>query len=117
MADFGFIIDIQGHSFGEAPEWIQAFPIGTWQHPVHGKIAITPDKVAKLAANVHAGIRGQDLDIDYDHKAKDGTAAGWVRDAEARTDGLYLKIEWTEKAREHIANREYRYFSPEFTER
>jgi phage I-like protein len=113
--DYGFFIDITGAKFDET-QWIQAFPLGTWTHPQHGKIDITPEKIRELADNVKRGVRGQDLDIDYDHKARETIAAGWVKDAEARADGLWLNIQWTDRARQHIAAGEYRYFSPEFTD-
>lgn len=103
--------------------WIQAMPIGEWTHPQHGKISITPERVLAFANNVNNGVRGSDLDIDYDHKDKTNEAAGWVKQAEARLDnenpkmnGLWLLVEWTKKAAEAIKSKAYRYFSPEFSE-
>lgn len=52
-----------------------------------------------------------DMMVDYDHQslfgAKDGVggrapAAGWVRELEARSDGIYGRIEWTAAARAAI---------------
>jgi hypothetical protein len=94
--------------------WIQAIPLGEWQHPVYGKLKMTFDKVSRMAANWSAKIRGQDLDIDYDHKAHGGDAAGWVALAEARPDGLWLKIRWTATAFKKLKEGAYRYFSPEY---
>ena len=103
--------------------WIQAMPIGEWSHPQHGKISITAERVLAFANNVNNGVRGSDLDIDYDHKDKTNEAAGWVKRAEARLDnenpkmnGLWLLVEWTKKAAEAIKSKAYRYFSPEFSE-
>lgn len=112
----GYLVDMSSVTLDDATSssWIQAMPYGKYQHPVHGEIDLNAERGTRFAANVKANVRGQDLDIDYDHKEKDGKAAGWVRDAEARGDGVYLKVEWTPPALQAIKNREYRYFSPEF---
>jgi hypothetical protein len=89
-------------------------PIGQYEHPVYGPIDITPDKVKQFAQNVKDGVRGTELDIDYDHKANGGEAAGWVKDAEARPDGLWLLVEWTKTAYQKLKEKAYRYFSPEY---
>jgi len=95
---------------------MQAMPLGKYDHPVYGEINITPERVAQFAENVNKEVRGQKLDIDYDHKAYGGEAAGWVEKAEARHDGLWLLVDWTKKAYELIKERAYRYFSPEFND-
>lgn len=114
----GFWIELDSITFAEGDNvtWIHAFPLGEYEHPIHGKINSTPERVANMANNVKMNIRGQELDIDYDHKERDGKAAGWVKDAEARSDGLWLAVQWTEPARQAIANKEYRYFSPEYAD-
>jgi phage I-like protein len=96
--------------------WIQALPLGEYEHPVHGKISVTPDRVQRFAANVVSKVRGQDLDVDYDHKERTGEAAGWIKNAEAREDGLWLLVDWTKDAYTKIKNKAYRYFSPEFVD-
>lgn len=113
----GYLVDISSIKFDDTVgegTWIQAMPYGKYQHPTYGEIDLNADRGAKFVANFKSNVRGQDLDIDYDHKEKDGKAAGWVRDAEARTDGVYLQVEWTPPALQAIKNKEYRYFSPEF---
>lgn len=102
---------------GDTPStWIQAMPLGDYDHPLHGTISITPDRVTRFADNVNLKVRGQDLDIDYDHKERSGEAAGWVRQAEARADGLWVLVEWTKSAATKIREKAYRYFSPEFVD-
>lgn len=113
MSRYGYWIDLQGRQLGDT-SWIQALPIGEYEHPVYGKMNFTPERIRRFAQGVQAKVRGQDLDIDYDHKAQDGKAAGWVRAADVRPDGLYLQIDWTDRASEAIRAGEYRYFSPEF---
>jgi len=118
MSKMSFLVDLSTLKFDELAEnvssWIMAMPIGKYNHPVYGKIDITSDRVQRFAANVNNGVRGIDLDIDYDHKEYGGEAAGWVRQAEPRNDGLWILVEWTTKAYEAIKSKAYRYFSPEF---
>jgi phage I-like protein len=98
--------------------WIQALPLGEWQHPLHGLINITPQRVANFVKNFYDKVRGQDLDIDYAHKEFGDQAAGWIIDvADRGATGLWLLVEWTPKALQSLKDKEYRYFSPEFADK
>lgn len=113
---YGFWNDIAGQAFSET-SWIHALPIGKYDHPVYGPMDFTAEKVNNFALSVKQKTRGTDLDIDYDHKqdpSKGDKAAGWVKDAEVRADGLYLNVNWTPSAAQALKDGEYRYFSPEF---
>jgi hypothetical protein len=118
MYQVGYWVDIANIQLDDTSDvsWIQALPLGKYDHPVYGEIDITPERVLRMAANVNAKVRGQDLDIDYDHKDKDGKAAGWVKQATVKDDGLWLAVQWTDPARTAIKQKEYRYFSPEFAD-
>ncbi|MEZ5872094.1 MAG: phage protease [Nitratireductor sp.] len=57
--------------------------------------------------------------IDYEHQSlysrnngKPVPAAGWIVGMEVRDDGIWALAEWTQKAADMIAAREYRYLSP-----
>ncbi|AWX14267.1 hypothetical protein CEP49_06740 [Mergibacter septicus] len=62
------------------------------------------------------------LMIDYEHQTlfikqngQGNPAAGWIERAEfIPGEGLFADVTWTEKAREHIKAKEYRYISPYF---
>lgn len=96
------------------PEWIRILPLG--------KVELSDNReafevdAASLSAMVAAfRSRGVDLVIDYEHQSLQGErapAAGWIKDLEARSDGLWAKVEWTRQAREYLLSKEYRYFSP-----
>lgn len=113
---FSYLFDLSGIQFDDnsLSSWIQAFPVGTYQHPSYGEINVTPERVKAFAASVNNKVRGTDLDIDYDHKVDTKIAAGWVQAADARPDGLYLHVNWTPAAAKKIKDKEYRYFSPEY---
>lgn len=116
---FAFLTNVQSIQLEEGTNasWVHAMGVGTYKHPVHGDIVFTPERITKFADNVNNKVRGVDPDIDYDHKkdpAKGNEAAGWVKKAEARSDGLWLFVDWTKTAVDKIKEKVYRYFSPEF---
>lgn len=47
----------------------------------------------------------------------DTRAHGWVQELDARNDGLYGRIKWSETGRELIANAHYRFLSPRWAMR
>jgi phage I-like protein len=112
----GYWVDLKGVECSDT-SWIQAVPVGTYQHPSYGEISFTPDKISNMALNVKNEVRDTQLDVDYDHKSQSGKAAGWITDAQARSDGLYLQVEWTDTATAAIKNNEYKYFSPEYQDK
>jgi phage I-like protein len=96
------------------PEWIRILPLGQ----VELSDSREPFEVdeASLSSMVAAfRSRGVDLVIDYEHQSLQGErapAAGWIKDLEARPDGLWARVEWTRQAQEYLLSKEYRYFSP-----
>jgi phage I-like protein len=120
VSNKGYWVDLQSVALDDVEGntlWLQAFPVGTYKHPLYGKLEMDSAKAQRMAADVKGKVRGQDLDIDYDHKAQDGKAAGWVKDAEGRDDGLWVQVEFTDDAFASIKKKEYRYFSPEFADK
>lgn len=101
---------------GSNSSWIMALKVGTYQHPLFGEIDINAERAQAFAQNANAKVIGKDLDIDYDHKKRRDDAAGWVSATEARADGVWYQVEWTEEAAKKIKSREYRYFSAEFAD-
>ncbi len=98
------------------PVEFQIFPAG--KVSIEGDEPFLVDDAAMDQVTERFKARGLDMVIDYEHQTEEGTpapAAGWIKALENRgKDGLWAKVEWTEKAREYLANREYRYFSPVF---
>ena len=112
-------VDLKGIAFEDGrpdASWLQAFPIGEYDHPIYGKIKMTIERARNMASNVIRKVRGIDIAIDYGHDSG-GEAAGWVTSAEARIDGLWLFVEWTKEAAASIREGKYRYFSPEYLDK
>jgi phage I-like protein len=101
-------------SGGILPEWIRVLPLGKVEladsrEPLEVDAAALDAMVAAFQA------QGVDLVIDYEHQSLQGErapAAGWIKNLEARSDGLWAQVEWTPQAQEYLRQREYRYFSP-----
>lgn len=99
---------------GQVPGWIRLLPRG--EVPLgDGREPLRVDDEALAAMVAHFEARGLDLVVDYEHQSLTGLkapAAGWIKELAAREDGLWARVQWTDTARDHIAAREYRYFSP-----
>lgn len=99
------------------PEWVMLIPAGAFSGR-DGRGPYMLDVDAVLAAFAQAGI---DLPIDYEHqtlaagdKAGPVPAAGWIKELQARDGAMWARVEWTPRAAELIASREYRFLSPVF---
>lgn len=106
-----------GQADASPPEWVMLVPAGAFAGR-DGRGPYELDIQAVLAAFERGGI---DLPIDYDHQtlqadAKAGPvpAAGWIKELAARDGALWGRVEWTPRAAELIAAKEYRYISPVF---
>lgn len=103
---------------GEPPEWVQLMTPGSLT-PSDGRPAWTlNDAAAVISAS---RVSGRDLVVDFEHQtdlaAKNGQpapAAGWMKELQARADGIWARVEWTAEAAAMIAAKKYRYISPTF---
>lgn len=116
----GFVAEMpQG---ANVPAEFQVFPAGVVE--IQGEKPFTVDQAAIDAVIRKFEERGIDMVIDFEHQTEggewsspDGTApaAGWIKRLVNRGEaGLWAVAEWTDRARQYLANREYRYFSPVF---
>jgi phage I-like protein len=79
---------------------------------------LSEKKLKDMAKSFSKQSLGRDLYINYDHESTGSTlAAGWFRNVRAgKTEngyGLFAKAEWAPKAKKHIEDKEYQYFSME----
>ncbi len=101
------------------PDWIELLPSGTFSgRDGRGPWHCTPSDVIARTREYQGGV---DIPVDYDHQlehaagnGRPAPAAGWISELEERDDGVWGRVEWTDRAREHLAAREYRYLSPVF---
>lgn len=106
-------IPLEGRELVDIPDMIQLLPAGP-VHSLKGDFLVDAESVRAIMAD--ANLRQNDLVVDYEHQTLTGQeapAAAWIKALEDRgPDGIWGKVEWTPRAREYVANREYRYLSP-----
>lgn len=103
---------------GAAPEFIHLLPAGTWRG-VDGRGPYeTGDAKKLIAASLQEG-RKLAIDVNHaiDHFSGTGQrapAVGWIVAMEARTNGIWGKVEWTKEGQELVGGRKYAFISPVF---
>lgn len=97
------------------PQQVQILRCGKFKHPSYGEFEITPLVLQEMKLNFDNKIRGIDMAFDYYH-ASDQDASGWVEELFLKEDDteLWAQVKWTPKASQKLAERELRYFSPDF---
>ena len=100
----------------DIPNEFQLLPYG--RIDIEGEPPAYVDEEAIASVIAHFRRRGNDMVIDYEHQTlKDvqAPAAGWIKRLVDRgREGLWAVVEWTERAKQYLKNKEYRYFSPVF---
>lgn len=99
----------------------QLLPAGEFTGRGHGQSWKLDDAGgAALAAQLNDIAQRTPISIDYEHQTmlaksngQPAPAAGWITSVEWRQGtGLFAQVNWTERAKGHIAANEYRYISP-----
>ena len=103
---------------GGVPSEIQIFPNGPQIVGRDGRSWRLDDPEALIAEFQR---EGRPLPVDWEHSSQhraaqglDAPAAGWITQLVNRAGAVWAKVEWTERARQQIAAREYRFISPAF---
>lgn len=110
--------NVEIHMDGSSvPAWIELIPAGTvvgrdgraWTNSA-------PDDIVRAAQD-----SGKDIVVDWEHATDqrataglEAPAAGWVKEIQARQGAIWGRVEWTPRAADQIARKEYRYISPTF---
>lgn len=95
-----------------APEVIKILPLGHVT-TTEGSFEVDAESYRLMEAQYRS--RRLDLPIDYEHQTlKDvqAPAAGWIKELVLQDDAIAARVEWTDRGREYLENREYRYLSP-----
>ncbi len=103
-----------------APEWVQLLPAGVF----YGKDGRGPYHVKDSEALIRASLSEMNLPVDEnhatDHAMNSGIpspARGWINQMEARADGIWGRVEWTETGKALMGEKAYRGISPVFLHR
>lgn len=107
--------------------WVRLLPNGTFTLRDGRGPFRAGDNAAELSQVIDRSLAyasNTELMMDYDHQSyfavKPGVggtavASGWIKKLDARADGIWGRIEWTDAAAAKIKASEYRYISPLFT--
>jgi len=103
----------------KAPEWMLLFKAG-WGTLATGETFLVDEQSLALIKEYIAA-RGNEVVFDYEHASLEKEAApasGWIKELVWEEGvGIKARVEWTQKAANFIASKEYRYFSPVFAVR
>lgn len=101
------------------PDWIQLLPSGPQIQGADGRAWKLPDPNTLIAA---FRARNKPMVVDWEHASEnrapqglDAPASGWIDQFENRNGAIWGHVEWTPKAAQQIAAKEYRFLSPVFT--
>ncbi|WP_332117251.1 phage protease [Azorhizobium caulinodans] len=100
----------------QVPDWVHLVPAGTFAG-LDGRGPYTlADAASVIALSMGAGAK---LPVDENHaidlaapKGEPSPARGWIVALEARADGIWGRVEWTETGKALLADRAYRGLSP-----
>lgn len=101
-----------GDKLEGVPSEIKLIPLGTIKSQ---KGTFQADEESFRLIKERFENRKLDLVIDYEHQTlKDvqAPASGWIKDLRLGEDAIIAKVDWTERAKEYLKNKEYRYLSP-----
>lgn len=87
--------------------------LGKWEGHTSGSFEVDTSVIEQMYANFN----NQDIDTvcDYEHQTLTGQtapASGWIKSLSIEDGKLFAYVEWTDKAKEMIQNKEYKYVSP-----
>lgn len=103
----GEMVSVEG-----VPEEVKILPLGLVKSQ-KGDFMVDDESVRLIIE--HFKDRRLDLVIDYEHQTlKDiqAPAGGWITEIHKGKDAIVAKVKWTDKAKEYLKNKEYRYLSP-----
>ena len=104
----------------DAPEWVHLLPSAEGEIQTYDQRG--PYKVTDLAAVIAASMQSErGMPIDENHATDVAMAVGgaapargWITELQARADGLWGKVRWTNAGKELMSDRAYRGLSPVF---
>jgi hypothetical protein len=116
MGDGGFVLAADG--------WAQVCPLGEFPHAGAGVTQVVDAEACAAMATDFVGRAAEPnfpgVLVDFDHFSMDAgkpsEAAGWVGALEARDDGLWATIRWTDAGLAAVTGGRYRLVSPVFPE-
>lgn len=118
LSDTSTASEIALNADGGAPEWIELIPAGRDVVGFDGRNWIMDDADRVVTAFNN---RGRPVPLDWEHatqikasRGEEAPAAGWIERLDNRGGAIWGRVTWTDKGRESVASRAYRFVSPAF---
>jgi phage I-like protein len=109
-----------------ADGWYQLSPLGEFPHAQAGVVQVIDAQAVSSIVNRFNAMIANDGGsawplVDFDHfsldTAKPSEAAGWITNMQARADGLWAQIKWSDVGDAAVRGGRYRFLSPVFNRR
>ncbi|MEM1057925.1 MAG: phage protease [Verrucomicrobiota bacterium] len=99
--------------------WVHIAPLGRFDHPSGVVQVLDAAALESIAAAFRAEAGAENfpgLLVDFDHFSHDGSkpseAAGWISALDARPDGLWARVRWSDAGEAAVRGGRYRLVSP-----
>lgn len=99
-------------NLADAPGHIMVLPLGHVSSE-KGDFIVDEESFRMIQGNMQR--RAVDIVVDYEHQTltnSQAPASGWIKRLVLKNDGIYAAVEWTNRAKDYLRNKEYRYLSP-----
>lgn len=101
----------------DVPEWVHLLPAGQAITTFDGRGPYRLTDAAAVIAASMAQPRGMLIDVNHATdllapKGGDAPARGWIKELQARDDGIWGRIDWNPSGRALLADRSYKGLSP-----
>ena len=100
---------------GKNTSWVTVTRTGSFTDPRYGRFEITPSMLLSMVQNFDAGVVGQDICLDVNHKPGDGAAAKILR-LSVEGNRLRALVQWTEYGLKAVKERGFTYLSAEYAD-
>jgi phage I-like protein len=116
-ASYKICFPIRFSEAGDVPKKIHVIPTGAWDHPIYGPMVITASDIAQFVQNFNDGIRkGVPITEGHEDGIHEQPAVGWFTELTAEADGLWANVDWNQRGKTALTQKEFKFFSPEFYE-
>ena len=103
-----------------APEWIHVLPAGPEIRGDDGREFRLADPESVIRASLEfADGKPRKRVVDWEHatilkarKGEEAPAAGWISEMQSRPDGIWARVEWTDRGNWSVESKDYIYVSP-----
>ena len=105
-------LTVEGSGVSGVPDEIRLLPLGK-VNSRKGDMLVDDESYEMIEAYFKS--RKIDLVVDYEHQTLmdvQAPAAGWIKALKKGADAIIGLVEWTDKAKDYLKEKEYRYLSP-----